>query len=446
MRRSQLCPLLLLALVAPLLLLVAPVRAAKLRGGHDAVFNQIDAIVQTLADVSGLPETHPVPYGRMSKGQLRRFLSKRIKKTLRPEEIKADELALKMFGLVPQEFDLKKSTIDLLTEQAAAFYDYDEKKLFLLEEASFSAEAETLAHELSHALADQHFDLQKYMDDTSQDDDANLARTAVVEGQASWLMLAYALKQSGQPDVPTRAMLENAFQSDSGGSMANYPVLKASPLYIQQSLLFPYSEGTLFFDSVYRKDGKKAFAEVFRDPPVDTGQILHPERYFEHEKATAPTLPKLRVAMGAQRISEGNVGEFDHELLLWQYFDEQRAKSLAPHLKGGDFEILGAGPERKPLLVYVSEWDTPENAARFFTAYQHVLESKWKGCDPTTRNATLFAGDGDNGYFATHLSGVTVTSVEGIQQQSDWSALKSQFEPAAIAHSASGRSDSLFLH
>ncbi len=76
----------------------------------------------------------------MSKRQLRQFLTKRIKKTLKPEEIYADELALKMFGLVPQDFDLRKSTIDLLTEQAAAFYDYDEKKLFLLEDSSFAAE------------------------------------------------------------------------------------------------------------------------------------------------------------------------------------------------------------------------------------------------------------------------------------------------------------------
>ncbi len=87
----------------------------------------------------------------MTKRQLRQFLNKRIKKTLKPDEIRADELSLKMFGLVPQNFDLKKSTIDLLTEQAAAFYDYDEKKLFLLDDpdANTAGETTTLAHELS---------------------------------------------------------------------------------------------------------------------------------------------------------------------------------------------------------------------------------------------------------------------------------------------------------
>ncbi len=148
-------------------------------------------MVKSLADISGLSEVHPVPYGRMSRRQLRQFLNKRIKRSLKPEEIYADELALKMFGFVPDDFDLRKSTVDLLTEQAAAFYDYDTKKLFLLEDSSVNAETVTLAHELSHALADQHFHLGNFMDDTPSNDDENLAHSAVVEGQATWLMMAY---------------------------------------------------------------------------------------------------------------------------------------------------------------------------------------------------------------------------------------------------------------
>src|SRR5947209_5140624 len=192
---------------------------------RDRVFDQINSIVAELSKISGLSQVHRVPYGRINKEQLRKFLGKRIKKTVRPEAIQADELSLKMFGLVPENFDLRKTTVDLLTEQAAAFYDYDKKKLFLLSESSFSDEMETLAHELAHALADQHFALGKFMDETSQDDDANLARTAVVEGQASWLMFAYSLDREHRDTIPTHKMLVDAFAEDSG-SVAQYPVLK----------------------------------------------------------------------------------------------------------------------------------------------------------------------------------------------------------------------------
>lgn len=390
---------------------------------QDPVFAQINSIVQTLSEITGLSAEHPVLYGRMDKRQLRRFLSKRIKKTLKPEEIQADELSLKMFGLVPQDFDLKKSTIDLLTEQAAAFYDYDSKKLFLLDDSGFESETTTLAHELSHALVDQHFNLDKFMDETPANDDENLAHTAVVEGQASWLMLAYDLKKAGQPPVPTAEMLKSVVDS-SEDSMADYPVLKESPLYIQQSLLFPYTEGTMFFDAVYHKLGKASFATVFTNAPVDSSQIIHPERYFTHVSETKPELAKLGLTKQGKEIIEGTVGEFDHEMLLRQYAGEAEAESLARHLRGGQFEIVTAGKDRRPVLEYVSEWDSASKAERFFADYEKILRAKWKHCNPSTASRTMFAGSGDDGFFVTKWGGTTVTSVEGIGDAGDWERLK----------------------
>src|ERR1700685_1614038 len=103
-------------------------------------------------------------------------------------------------------------------------------------------------------------------------------------------MIAYELKESGKDPVPSAEMLKNVADS-SEGSMDDFPVLKSSPLYIQQSLLFPYSEGTLFFASVDKKSVQKSFSAVFTDPPVDTSQIIHPERYFAHVMPAKPPLP-----------------------------------------------------------------------------------------------------------------------------------------------------------
>jgi hypothetical protein len=392
------------------------------RQSDQQVFDQINSIVRSLSGITGLSEKHSVPYGRISKRQLRQFLTKRIKKTLKPEEIYADELSLKMFGLVPANFDLRKSTLDLLTEQAAAFYDYEKKKLFLLEGSSLNSETTTLAHELSHALADQHFNLETFMQDAPSNDDENLAHTAVVEGQASWLMIAYDLKEAGRPPVPTAEMLRGVGNS-SEASMAGYPVLKDSPLYIQQSLLFPYTEGILFFNAVYEKKGKEAFAAVFRDPPTDSAEIIHPDRYLAHEKAAKPDLPKLFLNGRAKDLTEGSVGEFDHEMMLRQYVGAPQSKLLAPHLRGGRFKIAETGERRKPLLEYISEWDSEEHAADFFRCYQKIINAKWKHCDVSTANETTFAGEGDNGYFLVRLSGATVMSVEGLSNFTNWEHL-----------------------
>jgi hypothetical protein len=400
----------------------SPFLLAAEKAISDPTFSQIDSIVKTLSDITGLTEKHPVPYGRMSKHQLRQFLNKRIKKTLKPDEIHADELSLKMFGLVPQGFDLRKSTVDLLTEQAAAFYDYDEKKLFLLNDASVGGETTTLAHELSHALADQHFNLENFMEETPSNDDENLAHTAVVEGEASWLMIAYELKRGGQNPEPTAEMLKSV--ADSGEtSMADYPVLKNSPLYIQQSLLFPYSEGTLFFDVVYRKLGKAAFGEVFTHPPANSSQIIHPEKYFAHEKPTEPAVPKL--AWEGKEITDGSMGEFDHQMLLRQYLGAPKASELAPHLRGGQFRIVTSpGRDAKPVLLYSAEWDSPHSASDYFEAYRKILQAKWQRCEFTVKTPNQLAGVGDDGSFVVWLSGNVVASVEGLKDDAEWRRLQ----------------------
>ena len=386
---------------------------AGARKEQDAAFQQIDNIVKALSDITGLSEKHAIPYGRMSKGELRKFLNKRIKKTLKPDEIYADETSLKLFGLVPADFDLKKSTVDLLTEQAAAFYDYDAKKLFLLEGSSFADEKTTLAHELSHALADQYFDLDKFMEESPANDDENLAHTAVVEGQASWLMIAFELKEAGQSPVPTPAMVK-AVGDGSEASMADYPVLKTSPLYIQESLLFPYSDGTAFFDAVYKKLGKQAFAAVFKDPPVDSSQIMHPQKYFDHEKPTKPELPKVNSEEATREVTEGSMGEFDHNILLRQYLGNSKAAEFSGHILGGQFRVFNMGKVKHPVLIYASQWDSEPQAAAYFAAYKQVLHAKWKHLDETTSTSQILQGTGDNGFFETRLSGDRVTSVEGL--------------------------------
>ena len=388
----------------------------------DPLFGQIDDIVKTLSLISGLNEEHPVPFGRISQTQLRKFLSHRLKRTLKAKEAYADELSLKMFGLVPANFDLRKSTVDLLTEQAAAFYDYQEKKLIMLDITPSSPEELTLSHELAHALADQHFNLFKFVEDTNENDDENLARSAVVEGQASWLMLAYQLRKQGIDSPPSQQVLSGIENSaDTSGS--TFPVFQNAPLYIQQSLLFPYSAGVGFFDAVFKAKGKEAFSRVFTDPPKNTSQILHPDRYFDHQEPTTPELPNLQMTKPGKQIGAGSVGEFDHQILLWQSLGKKAALELAPHVRGGTFRILEAGRQRAPLLEYVSEWDSEDHAATYFSAYQTMLRKKWTVCDPLKATETMFAGKSDSGYFVAKLHGRMVSSIEGLREFEDWKAI-----------------------
>jgi hypothetical protein len=218
--------------------------------------------------------------------------------------------------------------------------------------------------------------------------------------------------------VPTPEMVKSVADT-SEASMADYPVLKNSPLYIQESLLFPYSEGTEFFDAVYKKMGKRAFAAVFTDPPADSAQVMHPGKYFAHEKPSNPSLPKLTSEVKVKEVTDGSMGEFDHSILLRQYLGDSKAAEISGHLRGGQFQIVEMGKSKHPILLYVSQWDSDATAAEYFAAYKKVLHSKWRHMAPLSDTKETLKGTGDNGYFETHLHGDRVTSVEGMPAPMD---------------------------
>src|ERR1035437_3193568 len=125
----------LAALLLCVLLDTAPAGAQSGSDGK-SVCAQVPGITAELTAISGMKLRHPVPCAYITKEQINQFLNKRVKEVATPEDERAEELTLKKFGLVPQDFNLAKNEVDLLTEQAAAFYDYNRKKLFITDSTS----------------------------------------------------------------------------------------------------------------------------------------------------------------------------------------------------------------------------------------------------------------------------------------------------------------------
>jgi len=397
--------------------LLALVLACAAAGQSDPRAKQLcgeaNGIAKELTQISGMPLHHAVPCDFITKDKINEFLKKRVKDVASPEEIRAEELTLKKFGLVPQDFDLAKNTVDLLTEQAAAFYDYDKKKLFITESTPSENQEPVLAHELSHALADQSFNLAKYIRQGRKSDDGATARLAVMEGQATWLMSEYLARKNGQSlkDSPELvAMMSN--MSESGGGQ--YPVYESAPLYLRLTLVFPYTKGMLFQNAVFQRDSQYAFAEVFRRPPVSTQQILHPDKYFANVKPTEPDLPDPHLPHGYKGLVGGSLGELEHGILLEQYLGKERAAEIAPHWRGCNFEVRENKKAARAVLLYAVEWDSEDAARQYFAAYRELLGKKWKNLAVTSEDDGAVVGTGDDGRFELRRKGAVVTSVEGL--------------------------------
>jgi len=400
------------AMLAAVCLLVSPAGARK-AAPEPSQCRQVPEISRALSTITGLPLRHPVPCALIGKDQVNAFLKKRMKEVASPEDIRGEELTLKKFGLVPADYDLAARTVDLLTEQAAAFYDYNKRKLFLTGSPVEESEDAVLAHELAHALADQNFNLARYIKQGNKNDDGATARLAVMEGQATWLMNEYAARRMGQTLLGNQALAGSmAGIADSGGGQ--FPVFENAPLYLRRSLVFPYTKGMIFQGAVVERYHQRGFAEVFANPPVSTQQIFHPDKYFAKVTPTEPALPDPRLPRSYRGLIRGTMGELEHGILIEQYAGNAEAEAIAPHWRGSTFELRENRQAGRVVLLYAVEWDDEASAVRYFNLYRQVLSKKWKRITVDAESAGRVSGSGDDGHFELRRAGTIVTSVEGL--------------------------------
>ncbi|MDX2180220.1 MAG: hypothetical protein SFV18_11565 [Bryobacteraceae bacterium] len=331
----------------------------------------IDRTASDLAAITGFRLKRRVRVSKLTREDLERDLNTRVAKKIDPKEIRADELTLQWLGFAAPGFDLKKTSVDLIAEQAAAYYDYKRKKLVLLENPIGEFDESLLAHELAHALADQTFRIGRYMD-RGEGDDAELARQAVVEGQATWLMTEFGLRREG------RSLKDSPFELPPGRSTdakvaARFPVLEKSPLYLRVNLLFPYWEGARFQQAVFERLGAVGFKTVFKTPPVSSRQIMHPETYFAREVPEVAELPAADTK-GWNLLNSGSLGEIDH-LIAFKQNNEEDAENLAAAWRGGSYEVRERGSVCC-LVRYASIWKDEPSAASAQAAWERHLKAK----------------------------------------------------------------------
>ena len=376
-------------------------------------------ILAELSKITGWKIKKPVPQDTMTRDALKAYFEKRMGEMVDPNDLRIEELTLKRFGLVPRDFNLKESTLDLMTEQAAAFYDYKKDRMVMLEGQGSFMQGIALVHELAHALADQQVDLDKYIRKSNQADDAVLARQAVMEGQATWLMSEFMARKAGM-SLRTSQGLVDMMGRMAGGASGQFPVFDQSPLYLRESLLFPYAQGLRFQQAVVVKLGDQGFSGVFTTPPQTTQEILHPELYLERlANSRVQPVVKLPVTGGGRRwakdwkvLSEGTAGEFDHQMLLRLYDKENEA--LAADWVAGAYDLQEQKKTGRVLLRYASKWSSPEAARKFFASYALVLKGKSGRVDFGERGAAKLTGETGEGRFLVQLDADTVSSLEGL--------------------------------
>lgn len=350
-----------------LVLLVMP-----MLGADAMLLRKVDQYLKETSELTGFKVQRKVPAAMMTSRQLEKYLKDKMKTEVNREQSEIEETVLKMFGFAPPDFKLQETTIDLLQEQAAAFYDFKEKKLFVLDHVQDGLGPELLIHELGHALADQRYGLGRFLKGAKDDDDASLARMAVMEGQAMWLMGEHSARQAGGSLKNSPELVRRLSEMDKGDD-PQYPVMQKVPLYLKESLMFPYSYGFRFQAAVCAKDDA-CMSRVFEKPPASSSQVMHPELYF------AGVMPERVKPPGAAKDwklkADGVLGEIDMDILLRTF--NLRNEGLTEQYRGGSYRLYRNKKTQDYLLTHASIWKDEASAAEWLTAYESLLASKWK--------------------------------------------------------------------
>jgi hypothetical protein len=351
----------------------------------------IEELKRSVVEIGQLGFKQDVPVRYLNRQQLKDYVERLFESDYPDDLAGKEEDLIQMMGFTREKIALKALRKKIILENVGGMYNEKTKELLAVEEFRsvdmFNAPA--LAHELRHAVQDQHFRLEAVLGDLSDFDDRKLAALAAVEGDATLVMIHFI---GFDPELVMDAFSPETVLSFS--AMAGAPTLASAPGIVKYQLLMPYLDGMKFSQAIVHKRKWKGLNKVLARKPLSSEQILHPDKYLAHEKPQA--VSTVFQPRRGQLVHSGVVGEYYLNVLL------QEGPELADVAAGwgGDrFSLYRDDGSR--LLLWESHWDTPQDCSRFYADFRRFLERQFTVSfrDGRENGRSFIAGSSPAGYF-----------------------------------------------
>jgi len=376
-----------------------------------------DEIEAKVAKLRSLNSLAPIRKGIKTREEIAGFLQRRVREEYADEDLLREGLVLQKLGLVPPAIEYKAFMLKLLTEQVGGYYDPEEKTFFIAGWLAPELQKGIMAHELVHALQDQHFDLGKLMKEgrSLNNDDRQLARQAIYEGDAMAVMMDYLLEPAGR-DFTSLPDLVFVMRAQMSSMDAQFEVFRQAPAVLKEMLLFPYGYGAAFLQKVRAGKPWSTVDKIYADLPVSTEQVLHPEKYTG-ERDLPETVeavdPAPRLGESWKTSYRNVLGEFALFLLLKDRLPEERSRRAAMGWDG-DSVLLLEGPNGAAFLTGESVWDSPDDAEEFYAALRDLMRSRYGEGKDRTPPAQGFSVSKDGESWSVERTASRVKYVFGL--------------------------------
>jgi len=374
-----------------------------------------DSIFEQISHITGLPIRSVLKKQVVNRAEVREYLTANLQQEYTPEELHLQEATLKAFGVVAPDFNLAKFLIAFYTEQAAGFYDPRRKTMYIADWVSTDMQGLVLAHELTHALQDQSFDIDRFVHADRNNDDATNARQAVVEGYATAAMMQRILGDTSLASLPS---LTSWMESVVHQQMEEFPAFSSAPYFFRFQALFPYTAGMGFMQAGLKHGGWKALQRVFINPPRTTKEIFEPQLYFERKplpEITLPPPPALSNVPHLKKLGENTMGQMGYYSLLGQLVSEEEAQSVSSGWLADRYILYEDAGQHRYALVGRTRWSAPERAMAFCHNYHAILAHKYPELasgKPSTSD--LLMSSANNGRIILLHKGAECLWAEGV--------------------------------
>jgi len=416
------------------------------------LFESVDKIIAFAAEDTGFPRRADVKRRLVGSDEVEKYTRQQESKAEFAQRFARSELTMKKFGYLPRDFNLREFLVKSNGKDVAAYYDFETKTISMLNWIPLDRQAPILAHELTHALQDQSYDLKKWLkdpdegnlnrqpDDNLDSDETPTPRLAVTEGQAQVVSVDYVLQPAGRSLLTTPGIIYQ-MEDPIVKAVADSELLHSAPMIMREMGTFPYRAGLIFEGELLQNGGKDlAFAGAFAHPPHTTHEVLQPKAYLDHQKLAVIHIPDTRQILGAQYTvyDSGAIGELDVRALLEQFGERKSADDLAAAWMGGRYVAFrkteAAAASKDPTtadlaLLYVSRWKSAQVAERFAHFYAVAAAQRYPNATP--QPADSCAGP------KCPVSSVKLSTDEGpviIEQWADNTVVVSEsFDPGTAA-------------
>ncbi len=323
-------------------------------------------IEQTVSDRRGMMFRQPVRYQTVKRDELQQILVNESLVGWTPQEISDYTRALEALGLVPGGTSLTNIWASVCEGQRGAYYSWKDKTVYVEEDLDLtkSMGRVLLSRAIAHVLQDQNWGLANLLQRTKDNDDLNLARAAMVHGDA-----LLVLTRMYSDNVDRAGLLR-----DIGALVADRSErVRYAPAFIRESMLFPFQEG---FRCWVRLEGRWQWG--FQGPTT-TEQIYHPEKArlaASAQKDVYTPVALTVVDSTTWRLIGNNVlGEFGIRQLFTTRLKQIDVEVAADGWDGDRYHVYERGINGPTGVIWRTIWDTEIDAEEFEEGYQDFARS-----------------------------------------------------------------------